>query len=205
MYLMTRSVQITDAEGMAWARSMRDIVAESVGQCQLYTRTLSPAFGTVVWTTWWEDLASMEGAFAKLAGDAAYASHAPRGAAHVTGPIDDQLVQAITEVAQGGEPSRYVGAIHATLAQGNYVRGFGAGVEIAQRAGAVTGVPTLFGRVLTGAYGGVVWYSAFESLAQFEAANDALAADGGFAEYLDSTQGCFEEGSGRDVLWMRVD
>jgi hypothetical protein len=205
MYLLSRSAQLTGAKGMDWARSMRDTVAGSLGQCQLYTRALSPAFGTVAWTTWWEDLGSMEAAFAQLAGDAKYASGASEGAAHIVGTVDDALIQAITEVPRDAEPSRYVGAIHASLAQGNYVRGFGAGVEIAQRVGAVTGVPTLFGRALTGPYGGVAWFSAFESLAHFESAEDALAADGGFAEYLDSTQGCFVEGSGQSVLWMRVD
>lgn len=206
MYLMSRSAQLSSAEGYEWARSMRDLVTETMGhEVSLWTHTLSPAFGTVSWTSWWEDLSTMESSFAKLVGDPKYAAAAAAGAGLFEGSVNDSLVQSITDVPVASATSRYVGSIQAVAAQGNYVRAFGAGVEIAEKAQAITGAPTMFVQRLTGPYGAIGWFTAFESLGHFESANNKLGADASFAQYLDTTKGCFIEGSGQSVLWARVD
>ncbi len=185
---------------------MRDVVKESTGhEFQLYARTLSPEWGTVSWTSWWEDLATLESTFTKLVADKTYNEAAASGREFVVGGLDDSLVQSITDLPEAPGAARYVGSIQAVAAQGNYVRAFGAGVQIAEKAGAITGAPTMFVQRLTGPYGAVGWFSAFDDLAHFESANTKLGADPEFAQFLDTTQGCFVEGSGHSVLWMKID
>ncbi len=68
-----------------------------------------------------------------------------------------------------------------------------AGVEIAQKSEAVTGLPTIFGRSLTGPYGGVGWLTGYESATAMEKAETALASDPSWLKLLDSTKGCWAE------------
>jgi hypothetical protein len=206
MYLMSRSAQLTGDQGLAWARSMRDLVTETAGhEVQLWARTLSPGFGTVSWTSWWEDLPSMETAFAKLVVDAKYMEKAFAGREFVTGEIDDSLAETVTELSSEAGNARYVGSVSATLAVGNGVRGVMAGIEIASRINAIAGTPSVFCQRHTGPYGGVTWFTAFESLAQYQEASAKLAADPDFITYVDSTKGCFVEGSGEQLLWVKID
>ena len=51
-------------------------------------------------------------------------------------------------------PIQYVGGAVAVAAAGNIERAMAAGVEIAQKSEAITGLPTMFGRSVTGPYGG---------------------------------------------------
>jgi hypothetical protein len=206
MFLMSRSARLSGTQGFEWARSMRSLVTETIGHdVQLWARTLSPEFGSVSWTSWWEDLATMEAAFAKLIGDAKYAEATAAGAGFVVGGVDDSLAQSVTDLpAEAGE-ARYAGSVTATLAVGNAVRGVMSGIEIATRVTQVAGAPSMFVQSLTGPYGGVAWFTAFESLSHYQAAQAKLAAAPDFASYVDSTKGCYIEGSGQSVLWARVD
>jgi hypothetical protein len=69
----------------------------------------------------------------------------------------------------------------------------GIGVEIAQKAEAITGLATMFVRSLTGPYGAVAWFTGYPNITAMQTAEDALAADAGWLKLLDSTQGCFVE------------
>jgi len=59
------------------------------------------------------------------------------------------------------------------------------GVEVAQRAKAITGRPTSFGASHSGVYGEVGWIALYDSIDQVQAAGEALAADADFAKLLD--------------------
>jgi hypothetical protein len=206
MYLFSRSTTLSSQAALDWARAIRDRASAGLGnETQLWTSAYSPDFGLVTWTSWWKDLAELESAVGRLGGDAQYLEMAAKGREFITGSIDDSLAQAITDVAIGVDSHRYVGTVQATVAAGNAVRAFGAGVEIATRFQTITGSPSMFARRLTGPYGGVAWFSAFDSLAAFEAAENKLNADAGFVTYLDSTEGCFSEGSGQTHLWVKID
>jgi len=205
MYLMSRSAQLTGADAMEWATAVAAHVTEVSGnEIQLWTRVFSPEWGTVAWTSWWPDLTSLEAGFAKLMTDKKYVELGNQGRDHVEGKITDALAQAVTEVSENAATARYVGSIQAQVATGSAVRGFVAGVELAEKVGAITGNPVLFARNLTGPYGGVAWFQGFADIATMEASGDKLAADPDFATYLDSTKGCFVEGSGESLIWMRA-
>ncbi len=60
------------------------------------------------------------------------------------------------------------------------------GVEIAQRVKAITGCPTSFAIGVTGGYGQVLWTVLTESIQQLPQANEALDANGDFAQLLDA-------------------
>jgi hypothetical protein len=71
------------------------------------------------------------------------------------------------------------------LAPGASPRGVSIGIVIAQRAKALTGRATSFGVALTGPYGAVEWISLFDTVQDLQNANEALAADASFAQFID--------------------
>jgi len=75
-----------------------------------------------------------------------------------------------------------------------------------QHGETITGIPSMFGRALTGPYGSVGWLTGYESLAQMEKANDAQAADPTMLKLIDSTQGCFVEdvGATQTTLYRKL-
>ena len=147
----------------------------------------------------------MESSFAKAVASKAYVDAAAGGAGMLFGGVDDLLSQSVTEGSGDAGSARYVGSVAATLAGGNAVRGVTAGIEIASRVNAITGATSVFMQRLTGAYGGVSWLTAFDSLSAYEVAENQLNADPDFITFIDSTGGCYVEGSGESVLWMKVD
>jgi hypothetical protein len=81
----------------------------------------------------------------------------------------------------------------AVTAAGSIERAMTAGVEIAQKAEAITGLSTLFVRSVTGPYGAVGWLTGYENVTQMEKAESALADDPSWLKLIDSTKGCFVE------------
>jgi hypothetical protein len=88
-------------------------------------------------------------------------------------------------------PVQYVGGVVAVTAPGSIGRAVTAGIEIAQKAEAITGVPVLFGRAVTGPYLQMHWFTAYESVAAMEQADTAQTTDPRWIELLDSTKDLF--------------
>ena len=70
---------------------------------------------------------------------------------------------------------------------------------IAERASKITGENTLFLRGMTGPYGGIGWLTGYDTIADMEKAQDALAADPSWVQFLDTTEGAFVEDPGVTV------
>jgi hypothetical protein len=195
MYLMSRRARINSGAGVEWATTILGRVKEVTGNdVGLWANAYSPGFGTVTWTSWWADLGSMEAAFAKLQADTRYNALGAAGASLIDGAVDDGLFQTVS-----GDPSddpatvQYVASVQAVCAAGGIVRAMTAGVEIAEKVTAIGGANTIFVRSLTGPYGQIGWLTRYGSLAEVGDAQDKLAADGGWLNYLDGTKGCFVE------------
>ena len=62
----------------------------------------------------------------------------------------------------------------AICANGSITEAMGLGIEIADTAGRITGIPVMFVTPIVGDYGAVGWISTAEDLAEVEAANAAL-------------------------------
>ena len=75
--------------------------------------------------------------------------------------------------------------MQAVCATGNIANAMAVGVEIAQKAEVVTGLPTLFGSSLTGPYGGVGWITGYANIGELEAAQQALGADPSWVDMID--------------------
>jgi hypothetical protein len=190
MYLFSRRGRIdggTTNEAMTWASGITEKVNEITGiGVGLWMQTYSPAFGTVSWSTFVPDLAALEAAGDKLSSDAGYVTMADQGASYISGGLDDSLLQIVHGEPDPNRAIEYVSVVQAVCATGAIGKGMGVGVEIAQKVEAVTGLPTLFASNLTGPYGGVGWFTAYEDVGVLETANNALNADASFLDLIDS-------------------
>lgn len=198
MYLFSRVARLgTGAlrDSMSWAVGQAERVNHITGlDVSLWSTRFSPALGTVAWTTFVPDLATLEAANDKLMVDDEYIDAVDQGAKHVVGGADDRLLQLVYGTPDPNQRPEYVNVVRAVLADGAFVRGMEAGVEIAQRAEKITGRQVAFGMGMTGVYGEVAWISGAADIQEYEAANAALAADTSFAQYLDSIVGTFQQG-----------
>ncbi len=194
MYLFTRRTRLTPGNGSAgveWAGQVAAKVKEVTGhEIELWGTVYSPGFGTISWTGWFEDLVSLEAVGDKLQSDSAMEKLSNAGSKYTDGSLDDGLIQPVygTPVPT---PIQYVGGAVAVAAAGNIERAMAAGVEIAQKSEAITGLPTVFGRSITGPYGAVGWLTGYENAAAMEKADSALSSDSSWLKLLDSTEGCF--------------
>jgi hypothetical protein len=171
---------------MAWAGKITEKVnAISEVPVTLWTTAFSPQLGTLSWTSVVEDLSQLTNLDAKLMADSGYLSLIEEGARYTSDAgLDDGLVQLIHADPDTGI-GEYVSVVQATIAPGSYVRGIEVGVEIAQRAKAITGRATSFGASQTGVYGEVGWFVLYDSVEQVQAAGEALNSNIEFAQFLD--------------------
>ena len=198
MYLFSRRVRIGGGQtraAMEWALGQTEKVNRITGlQVSLYTQVYSPEVGSIGWSTFVPDLATLEAAGDKLNVDDDFVSATDKGSSLLVGGADDTLSQVIYGAPDPSRQIEYVTAVRAVCATGNLARGMELGAEIAQRAEKITGSPTLFLADVTGMYGGVGWVSGHENVKAMEAVQDKLAADPGWAKYVDKeTRGVYAE------------
>jgi hypothetical protein len=211
MYLFTRTARFVGGnlgEELAWAVGMTERVnADTDLEVRLWAHAYSPALGTVSWSTFVDDLGSLEAANDKLLGDAGYVAAANQGAALTEGGIDDALYQVIHGEVSPDRDLKYVSSVQSACANGMLGRGVEVGVEIAQLAESITGVPSLFVMNVTGVYGGVGWLSGFESIDELAAAQQALASDPKFVDLIDTNAAkayTDDASASTQVVWRRV-
>jgi hypothetical protein len=190
MYLFSRRGRIASGnnrKAMAQALAVTEKVNQitSIG-VSLYGQVYSPEVGTLVWSSFVPDLATLEAATDKLNADDGFASMVDDFAPLTTGQIDDGLMQLVYGQPDQNRPVEYVAGVQAVCANGNVGKGIEVGIEIAQRAEKATGHPTLFATTMTGVYGGVGWFTAYADIASMEAAEAAIAADASFTKFIDS-------------------
>jgi hypothetical protein len=197
MYLFTRRTRLargSASAGMAWAASITAKVKEVTGQeIQLWGSVFSPGVGSISWTGWFADLAALEGVGDKLQADSSMEDLSNAGEEYTDGSLDDGLLQPIYGDPTAGASAKYVGGAVAVASAGNIERAMGLGVEIAQKSEAITGLPTMFVRSMTGPYGGVGWLTGYDDVSAMEKAEDALGSDASWLKLIDSTKGCFVE------------
>jgi len=191
MYLFSRSVRLSGVkppEAIGWATRLTERVRNVTGlDVGLWHTLYSPEVGRLSWTTFVPDMAALEGAFAKLDADAGMNEISEQGDEYV---IQGTLGDVLGKVVYGQpDPSRkvnYVSVVTTTIKAGKFARGFSLGIEIAQTADKITGLPSLFVGNWTGDYSGVAWLSGFTDIAELEQAQNALGESQTFVELLDS-------------------
>jgi hypothetical protein len=209
MYFFNRTARLRPEamrDGVAWAVAMTEKVNQVTGlNVGLWTTMFSPANGTLAWSTYVPDMTALEDADAKLMVDEGFLTEAERGAQFLVGGADDNLAQLIHGELDPARKPQYAAVVRSVLAPGGLAKGVGAGVEIAQRATQLGGVPTAFLLATTGTYGGVAWISAAESLQELEAAEQKVNGDMDFIAYLDETApGVFEPGVSVQEIYRKL-
>lgn len=209
MYLFTRTGRIRPGnlrDSMAWAvgvtEKVNQITSLDIG---LWTTAMSPGNGSLVWSTFVEDLQSLEDANAKLMVDDIFVSELDRGAQFGEGGVDDEVAQLVAGEVDPNRNPKYVVAVRSELLPGGFGKGVEAGIEIANRATAIGSLPTSFLVSSTGKYGGVAWITAAETLAELQASETKVNTDAGFLAYVDKVAPtCFVPGITTQTIYMRL-
>lgn len=215
MYLFSRTARLTgrqQAAAMAWVTTVTEHVAQATGlPIVCYAQVYSSDVGTLKWSNVVPDLATSEAAFDKLAVDGQFAELLEQGQDYlVPGSVHDRLSAIIHPAEfpeQAGSLPEYGSTVETTLASGHLVDGITLGVEIAQKAQAITGLPTLFLTDLTGNYGSVQWLTGYANITEMEQANDAINADESFLKLIDGKAGvCYTDdpNASRQLLFRRI-
>ena len=190
MYLFGRRARLAGGkmrESMAWATGIAEKVTQITGSpLGVWSQVYSPEVGEIVWATFLPDLGALEAFSDKCLVDDGYITEVERGAAFIQpGSVGDVL-----QVVLHGEPDpnrevNYTAVVHTTIA-GGIANATTLGIEIAQKAEALTGTPTLFLADVTGNYGGVAWITGYASIEEVERAQMTINTDPGFVELLDT-------------------
>jgi hypothetical protein len=191
MYLFSRRARLAPGNthaAMAWATEITEKVKKITGlNVGLYAQTFSPEVGTLSWSTFLPDLATLEAANDKLLVDDAYVSMVDAGAKFALGGADDTLLQIIHGAPDPARQIEYVTTVQTVCASGSLAKGIELAIEIAQRAEKTLGVPVLVATGVTGNYGSVAWISGYANVQELERSQQALAADAKLAEFVDKS------------------
>ena len=190
MYLFTRSGRFAPGasrEVVSYVGEVTEKARQETGMdIHAWSSMFSPDLGTVVWATFADDLEHLEQANDKLTMSESFIDLADRGARLFAGPLSDSVAQVVAgEVDPSAPAPNYVTSARAVAANGQLRAALAGGVEIAEAAARITGVPALFLVGSTGAYGGCAWTSGFTDIGHLEQAEAALMADAGWLELID--------------------
>lgn len=192
MYLFSRTTRLTSSAALEWAVDIGALASEVSGQqIDLWGTAYSAGFGTVAWTAWFDHLSALQAMTEALESNDTYIVKAAEGAELIEGGIDDAIAQLISGEPEGSDP--FVSSVRAACAGGNIARAMSCGVELAELASRITGKSTLFLRSVTGPYGGVGWLTGAADLGEFQASQEALAAEPSWLKTIDATEGAFVE------------
>jgi len=207
MYLYATALRpraANPAKVVDWAMRMTEKINQ-IGEIPstLWTATMSPAMGSLAWTSVVPDLTVIEDTETKFAADAGYMALIDEATTLMEGsePADQQLMQLVhADQDSTGIDVHYASTVRAMLAPGEARHGVELGVEIAQRAKQLTGRPTSFAVAVTGDYGAVMWVSLAETIQQLQSANEALDANEDFAKLLDKEAArCYSPGATQTI------
>ena len=212
MYLFSRRARLAPGntrESMTWATGITEKVNQITGlNVGLFGLTFSPEVGSLAWSTFVPDLATLEAANDKLLVDDGYISMIDAGAKFASGAgADDSLFQLVYGEPDASRPIEYVTTVQTVCTSGSVIKGIEIGVEIAQRAEKALGVPVLFATGATGMYGAVGWFSGYESIAAMERAQQQLSEDTEFGKFVDkSVRGVYTDdpAESQQLVWRHL-
>jgi hypothetical protein len=203
MYLFARRRRINPAQGSAAismaleaATRARELTGLTIWA---WTPVLSPEVGTVAWSTRTEHLDELQAADDKLTGSSEFTEWVEQNDSLFLGPIEDSVLQVI-HGAPTDQPGAYVQVARAICANGAMSEAMGFGVDIAELASRLTGLTTIFGATVAGAYGAVAWLTGAPDLGAIETANAALMADDEWRKLIDRAGHAFQPGATTSFL-----
>ena len=209
MQLFSRQVQMSGpiAETAAYSADMTTYVSGVLGrEVALWSTIFGAPLGTMTYTARVEGVADLQAVSAQLLGDAEYHAKLAKGVDYAVGDAVDRLFQPLN--GELGEDSPPVGSMalvtSAVMAAGAYDKAIAWGLDMAQHASSVTGVPTLFLVEQFGSFGSVGWIAVTADGAAVDAAGAALNGDADYLKKLGAAGDLFLPGSGHRILSTRV-
>jgi len=207
MYLFTRMRTVDPGHFGAALGFAAEITATATAisgaQINAWGSVMSPNAGTLAWTAWFESLADWETAVDKLSADASYNSTVEKAAGLFTGPVTDQMASLLSPAPEGGPDANYVSVVTAVAANGQIGAAVQHGLAIAEAATKVGGLNTMFAMATTGPYGGVMWFSGAPTIAEMDAATNAINSDPSFLTLVDSGGQLYQNGA-EQVVYRRI-
>lgn len=208
MYLFTRAGQFGPGsirEAVAFVGTVTEKVRQETGlDVHAWASTMSPDVGRTVWATFVEDLAHLEEANDKLAVSDSFAELAEKGGELFVGPLSDGLAQVVHGERDPAAPlPNYVASARATAANGQLSAALANGVEIAETATRITGVPTMFLVDATGEYGGCRWSTGYADIGELERSEATLMADQSWLTLMDRVGLSYAQGAVQ-AIYRRV-
>lgn len=205
MYLFTRAGRFgpgSARDSMSFVGAITEKVNQETGlDVHAWVASMSPELGTVVWASFVDSLEELEAAEDKLAVSDGFAELAEQGAKLFAGPLQDGLAQVVVGTFDRSAPlPAYVAVARAAAVNGKLRDAMTAGVEIAEAATRISGIPTAFLVDTTGPFGGCRWNSGHADIASLERAEASLMADDSWLELLDRVGGCYQDGVTQSIF-----
>jgi hypothetical protein len=135
------------------------------------------------------DLVTLDQAMVKMAEDDGFQSMLESGDENFVGAAEDLLYEVVAGEADPDQRPMWAGVVQGRCNSGRIAEGMALGVEIAQRASAITGVSTMFLAARTGTYAGVGFITGYADIAEVEAAEAKLGADADWVALIDTKAG----------------
>jgi hypothetical protein len=203
MYIVSRRRGINQARGRAAAATAVEAGARASELLDMPVFVWSSLFSingaAIVWSARVEHLADAVAIDDNLFADDDFAQWVEENDGLFLGPSADSIWQ-VVHGAPSGPPKQYLQATRAVCGNGTASDAMALGVELADAAAGITGVPVMFVSGVTGDYGAVGWLSGVDDLAEAEAANAALAADHDWLKLVDRAGHAFAPGTSSDML-----
>ncbi|HVX21209.1 MAG TPA: hypothetical protein VHB02_07665 [Acidimicrobiales bacterium] len=202
MYLYVRQAILVDNGGLGWARAVRAGLQEALGQpVHLWQNAYSAAADRISWTCWCADLGVLEDGLLSVPDRGGLPDG--RGSA-VPGSAGERLFAVVHGDPDPASPGRYLRSQRAVGTAGHLDRGLQAGIEMAKKSEEVTGAPSVFVRAATGTMGAVAWLTPFDTMAEFQQANEKLLGEANWLWYRDRQAEATQSGSVSTALHRRI-
>ena len=204
MYLFSRRAQIAPGQARKageWAVEIAGVASRAGGlPIATWASVLSPAVGEIVWSMMAPSIEVLHGAtLATLASDE-FNSMVDAATELWVGPPTDVVGEILYGSPNPAGPPALALTVRADATPGHLGAALTLGAEIAVLFEQITGAPTLFGRNVTGAFGGASWISGFTSAAAIDEANGKLQADERYLTALDRVGEQFLPGAVSQIL-----
>jgi hypothetical protein len=204
MYLFTRTGRFLPGsvrETMTFIGSVTEKVHQETGlEVHAWLASMSPEFGTCVWASFVESLEELEAANDKLAVSDQFVELTEQGSRLFAGPLTDGLATVVHGQRDPSAPlPAYVTVARAQAANGRVADAMTGGVEIAEAATRITGIPTMFLTDATGPFGGCRWSSGHADIGSVQRADAALLADPGWLALIDRVGPCYAPGASQSM------
>lgn len=159
---------------------------------------------TLRWSTRVESQAELQAAMDKLAGDPAYRKWLEAHAELFAGAPTSQLTSIVSAANITPVPRRFYTVLTATAANGKYADAIAFGVKGQQFVAEATGLTTMFGTSVFGAFGSVGWLTGADDASQLDELRAMEATNPGYHELVAEAADLFMPGSGMSSLIEKI-